>query len=230
MTDAYLEGIMNRDNPDRKNDNAPYPICPINMYFEGDEDRCDVLHCDFNTETRSCTEACKIDVKDLQKEIDKIKPQPKEEIAVVAPLMLIDNEIYDAKGRLIAKVWREDVGKILRTNLNNYPGLVEKLANYKEGVEGLKLSIQDLRPYADCYKRVCESLGIEKDILEYIKKLTEHRDKLLTACGNALPLIAGERIKNDALKPETNIEKHLDKLIRESEKELEIAIYGIERE
>ena len=36
--------------------NVKHPICPINMYFEGDEDKCDVSKCDF--ENRSCTEAC----------------------------------------------------------------------------------------------------------------------------------------------------------------------------
>jgi len=54
---------------------------------------------------------------------------------------------------------------------NSHPELAQELADCKEGCEGLKLAIQDLRPYADCYKRVCESLGIEKDILGYIEKL-----------------------------------------------------------
>ena len=37
-----------------------HPICPINCYFEGDEDKCDVSKCDWNMEMRSCTEACRI--------------------------------------------------------------------------------------------------------------------------------------------------------------------------
>ena len=37
----------------------PEPICPINMYFEGDEGKCDTSKCDFDTEFRCCTEACK---------------------------------------------------------------------------------------------------------------------------------------------------------------------------
>lgn len=186
MTDAYLEGIMNRDNEDNESlNNVPYPICPVNMYFEGDEDKCDTSKCDFEFKDRSCTEACKIGGEEQLKELPKIKPPPKGGCrTVVAPLMLIDNEIYDAKGRLIAKVWQEDVGECLRTALNSHPRLVEELDDYKEGCKGLKLAIQDLRPYADCYKRVCESLGIEKDVLGYVKKLTEQRDDLLTACEN----------------------------------------------
>jgi len=40
----------------------PEPICPINMYFEGDEGiRCDTSKCDWNMELRRCTEACKIE-------------------------------------------------------------------------------------------------------------------------------------------------------------------------
>lgn len=35
-----------------------HPICPLNMYFEGDEDECNTDKCNF--ENRSCTEACKL--------------------------------------------------------------------------------------------------------------------------------------------------------------------------
>lgn len=35
-----------------------HPICPISMYFEGDEDKCDLSKCDWDQDTRSCTEAC----------------------------------------------------------------------------------------------------------------------------------------------------------------------------
>lgn len=77
MADKYLDGIMNRDNDDsfesESLENVPHPICPLNMYFEGDEDKCDVAKCDYGEGTRSCTEACKIHVKELQKEIDKGK-------------------------------------------------------------------------------------------------------------------------------------------------------------
>jgi len=38
----------------------PHPICPFNMYFEGDEDECDVSKCDINIETHSCTMGCKV--------------------------------------------------------------------------------------------------------------------------------------------------------------------------
>lgn len=37
-----------------------YPICPLNLYFEGDEDECDVTKCDYDSETRSCTKRCEI--------------------------------------------------------------------------------------------------------------------------------------------------------------------------
>jgi len=41
--------------------NVPQPICPINMYFKGDEDKCDLSKCDWDQENRCCTEACRID-------------------------------------------------------------------------------------------------------------------------------------------------------------------------
>ena len=53
----------------------------------------------------------------------------------------------------------------------------------------LEKYIHEIRPYADCYKRVCQSVGIEKDIVGYIKKLRNSHDALLDAlkqavCGN----------------------------------------------
>ena len=59
--------------------------------------------------------------------------------------------------------------------------LLTELEDYNEGCEGLKLSIQELRPFAECYRRVCESLGIDKNILGYVEKLIEQRADLLTA-------------------------------------------------
>jgi len=39
----------------------PEPICPTGMYFEGDEGiKCDTSKCDWDSELRFCTEACKI--------------------------------------------------------------------------------------------------------------------------------------------------------------------------
>jgi hypothetical protein len=34
------------------------PICPINIYWEGDEDKCNTDKCDFNLDTRTCNEGC----------------------------------------------------------------------------------------------------------------------------------------------------------------------------
>ena len=41
-----------------KKEEIPYPICPINMYFKGDEDKCNTDMCDFDTKTRSCSGNC----------------------------------------------------------------------------------------------------------------------------------------------------------------------------
>lgn len=41
-----------------------YPICPINLYWEGDEGKMDPDKCDFDTNTRTCGEACKKKQKD----------------------------------------------------------------------------------------------------------------------------------------------------------------------
>lgn len=35
-----------------------YPICPLGMYYEGDEDICDQSECDFDVDVRMCTQAC----------------------------------------------------------------------------------------------------------------------------------------------------------------------------
>lgn len=52
-------------------ENVKYPICPINLYFEGDEDKCNATKCDWDTGTRSCNSACQIDQIKLTKQIRK---------------------------------------------------------------------------------------------------------------------------------------------------------------
>ncbi len=44
---------------------------------------------------------------------------------IVTPVELFDNEIYDARGRLVARCWREDVGKILIQKVNSHDALLE---------------------------------------------------------------------------------------------------------
>jgi len=38
----------------------PQPICPFNMYFEGDEDKCDISKCNYDYDRRACSEQCRI--------------------------------------------------------------------------------------------------------------------------------------------------------------------------
>lgn len=40
-------------------------------------------------------------------------------ITIVFPLSLVDMEIFDGKGRLLAKCWREDVAESLLARLNS---------------------------------------------------------------------------------------------------------------
>jgi len=42
------------------NEEIKYPICPINRFFEGDESICNQEKCDWDTDTRMCSEACSI--------------------------------------------------------------------------------------------------------------------------------------------------------------------------
>lgn len=35
-----------------------HSICPLNVYFEGDENECDVSRCDFTAEFRDCGKTC----------------------------------------------------------------------------------------------------------------------------------------------------------------------------
>lgn len=49
----YTEMAMKQDIKD-----VAHPICPINMFFEGDEDKCDVVKCDWDLFSRCCTMNC----------------------------------------------------------------------------------------------------------------------------------------------------------------------------
>lgn len=37
-----------------------YPICPISLYFEGDEHICNTKNCDWDIDLRYCTKLCEI--------------------------------------------------------------------------------------------------------------------------------------------------------------------------
>ena len=54
-----------------------------------------------------------------------MKEFTKGEITIITPFSLIDNEIFEAKGRLVAKCWRRDVAEILLSILNSQPDLLE---------------------------------------------------------------------------------------------------------
>lgn len=43
-----------------------YPICPLNLYFEGDEDKCDQNECDYDC-LGLCTQSCERILPDLSK-------------------------------------------------------------------------------------------------------------------------------------------------------------------
>jgi hypothetical protein len=46
---------------------VPYPICPINLFFEGDEDKCDSSKCNWDVATRMCSEECRVQGDELSK-------------------------------------------------------------------------------------------------------------------------------------------------------------------
>lgn len=52
------------------------PICPINQYWEGDEDKCDTDKCDFDLEIRTCSEACNIQTYQYDRKFDYKIPGP----------------------------------------------------------------------------------------------------------------------------------------------------------
>lgn len=54
------------------NNQVKRPICPFNMYFEGDENKCDMNKCDYSCSDRSCSGACQIkDTKMIKTESGK---------------------------------------------------------------------------------------------------------------------------------------------------------------
>ena len=63
-----LYGKVMSNEPEQEEDlgDIKHPICPINIYFEGDEKKCDTSKCDWDIEDRSCSQMCEI--KDKQEE------------------------------------------------------------------------------------------------------------------------------------------------------------------
>lgn len=59
--------------------------------------------------------------------------------------------------------------------------LQSQLSAKQAEVHSLKYIIADRRPLADCYERVCQSLGIENDILGFVKNLQQELESLKAA-------------------------------------------------
>lgn len=73
----YPKPLINKLKPLLEEDplnGTAYPICPLNMYFEGDEDKCDASKCDFDTELRICGGGCRLTPEDMQEIADALPP------------------------------------------------------------------------------------------------------------------------------------------------------------
>ena len=52
----------------------------------------------------------------------------------------------------------------------------KQVINLTLEISKLKAEVVEIRPYSDCYKRICKAIGIEKDILGYIDRLKKEVD------------------------------------------------------
>ena len=106
---------MDNEKIIQDNDNSitvKYPICPINMYFEGDEDKCDTKKCDWNTESRSCNKRC------------EIKMDKKADYKYLIIFVAVSNDTYDEWDRTI----------LLRKCPKNYDKVKKLVQNTYDGV------------------------------------------------------------------------------------------------
>lgn len=94
-----------------------YSICPINMYFEGDEDKCNISKCDFNIEFRCCHQTC------------KVKPEPK-------PLAQYLAEYLDAELTRVSSGYREYYSEA------TLQGWFEQALDAYESTENVKIKIE----------------------------------------------------------------------------------------
>lgn len=101
-----------------------HPICPLNMYFEGDEDKCNESKCDYDLNTRSCSSGCKIK---LKRKNYKFNFQMRMRNACVS----IVNRIMDSAlrmcythkqivNRLTIELWGSDSYKALSSDYQHY--------------------------------------------------------------------------------------------------------------
>ena len=74
---------------------------------------------------------------------------------------------------------------------------------------------------------VCE---MYPEHVQALTKIIESHDDLLAVCKYALPLIIGERLKNDIFPPKDDLEKYLAGLFETCEKKLESVIKKAERD
>ncbi len=78
---------------------------------------------------------------------------------------------------------------------NEYDDLVDERTGHIDHIDQLQTELSQTRPFSDCYKRVCESLGIKKNILGHVKHLqttlkakNKTIDELVNLMQNSHPL------------------------------------------
>jgi hypothetical protein len=89
-----------------------------------------------------------------------MRSHPKDKITVTPPFLLIDTEIFDGKGRLLAKCYREDVAEILLSLLNSQPGLLVACENALPLIAGNRIAYDTFKPDNE----------LEKDLADLTRK------------------------------------------------------------
>lgn len=118
-----------------KPDQIKHPICPLYMYFEGDEDKIQREDCDFNLETRSCSTGC-INTKELEEKMFKI-------MGVDEKVRFLETNRADLRKKLLeAQRFCTDTIKIkgkvkVRYTLND--GIVVELEEEPENLYALQM-------------------------------------------------------------------------------------------
>jgi hypothetical protein len=110
--------------------------------------------------------------RDIVSERDRLRSEIAEKDRQFQAMMETQNAIVSDRDVEIANL---NTG--LELQADRADKLIAEKIDMEEKIAKLTAKLHEVRPFADAYKRVCQTLGIENDIIGFVKNLNAERDR-----------------------------------------------------
>lgn len=175
------KNILEECNKENDNTEIKHPICPLNIYFEGDENICNSDLCDFDCELKSCSESCKIKIENKNEQILVSKELAKEFIGYAnnEPSCNSGTHIVD---RLSEHIEKQFDNKSINCNCNNIQITIDMfLSKHEQTMLGINPDdVQHRRDIDQILCRILEDYNRLKSIEKEYRYLCDQIMKIKT--------------------------------------------------